>query len=138
MRLSISDNALLRSKSESSMLNWSGWLGWLLSVARWAKPTISSRWAKPTDECGSCCALSVVVARWTEPTAVELPAATADNLSKVGTWRLVVSLVVRPSNGMLVIGVSSGRADWQLSMAVCALVVLELGLVFGERVTIQS
>ena len=82
--------------------------------------------------------LLVSVARWTEPTAIELPAVTADNLSEVGTWRLLVSLVVRPSNGMLVIGVSSGRADWQLSMAVCALVVLELGLVFGERVTIQS
>ena len=103
MRLSISDNALLRSKSESSMLNWSVWLGWLLSVARWAKPTISSRWSKPTDECGCCCVLLVSVARWTEPTAVELPAVTADNLSKVGTWwfrMVLVSSNVPPPNGV--------------------------------------
>ena len=115
MQVSMSDNALLRSKSKSLV---SGRSSWLLSVARWAKPTISSRWAKPTDECGCDCVLLVSVARWTEPTAVELPAVTADNLSKVGTWwfRVVlVSMLVPPPNGVFVIGVSSGGAGWQVS-----------------------
>ena len=138
MQVSMSDNALLRSKSKSLV---SGRLGWLLSVARWAQPTISSRWAQPTDECcGCCCALSVVVARWTEPTAVELPAVTADNLSKVGTWwfrMVLVSSPVPTSNDVFVNGISSGGADWQVSTGS---VIGGLGLVsmYGKPVTIQS
>ena len=89
------------------------------------------------------------VARWTEPTAVELPAVTADNLSKVGTWWFRVVLVSSPSkvdlvsstvptpNNVLVMGVSSGGADWQVSTC-SVLGVLGLGLVCGEPVTIQS
>ena len=80
------------------------------------------------------------MARWSEPTAVELPAVTADNLSKVGTLWFgleVVSMLVPPPDGVFVMGVSSGRADWQGSTV---LVIGGLGLVsmYGKPVAIQS